>query len=73
MAYVGIRVWKCLQEELVWTTDKWLQVISNNYNVIQNSDTTKKLKNKAVLCLNNIVCIAMWSLVTYSNCLVMYY
>ena len=36
-------------------------------------DTTKKLNNKTILGLNNIVCIAMWSLVLYSNCFVIYY
>ena len=30
------------------------------------------IKNKAVLSLNNIVCVVKWSLVTYSNCLVIY-
>ena len=34
---------------------------------------TKKLKNKAVSSLNNIICIAVLSLVTYSNRLVIYY
>ena len=69
MAYVNVRVSKSLKEELAWVTDKRLRVISN----IMNSHTTKKLKNKVVLSLLNIVCVAMWSLVTYSNCLIIYY
>ena len=75
MAYVNVRVSKSLKEELAWATDKRLQVISNIMlvkTVIQLC-TTKKLKNKVVLSLFNIVCVAMWSLVTYSNCLVIYY
>ena len=43
-------------------TYKWLQVISNI-----NNYTIKKLKNKAFLSLNNIACVAKWSLVTYCN------
>ena len=35
-----------------------------------NSYTTKELNNKAVLSINNIVCIAMWCLVIYSNCFI---
>ena len=30
-------------------------------------------KNKAVISLNNIVCVAMWYLVMYSNCFITYY
>ena len=60
---VGVQVLRCLKEELAWAADKWLQVISS----------TKKVKNKVDLSLNTIVCVAMWSLVTYSNCLVIYY
>ena len=37
------------------------------------SSTTKELKNKAGLSVNNIVCIAMWSLKMYSNCFIIYY
>ena len=33
----------------------------------------EKPKNKAALSLNSTICIAMWSLVTYSNCLGIYY
>ena len=64
---MGVCISKSLKEKLAWATYKWLQVISNI--MLFKSYTTKKLKNKAVLSLNNIVCIAMWSLVTYSNCL----
>ena len=56
-----------LKEELAWVTYKRLRLISNIMFY-----TTKKLKNKAVLSLNNIVCVAKWSLVTYSYCLVIY-
>ena len=63
---IGVCVSKSLKEELAWATYKQLQVISNI--MLFKSYTTKKLKNK-VLSLNNIVCIAVWSLVTYSNCL----
>ena len=67
MACVGVQVLRRLKEELAWATDKWLQVIINN-----DSHTTKKLKDKIVLSLCNVVYVAMWSLVTYSNCLVIY-
>ena len=70
MACVGVHVSRRLKEELAWVTDKRLQIISNM--LFKNSHITKKLKNKAVLSINNIVCVAMWSLVTYSNCLVIY-
>ena len=53
---------RCLKQELTWATDKRLQVISN-----------MKLKSKAVLCLNNIVSVATWFLVMYSNCFKTYY
>ena len=33
------------------------KAVSVNSNIIQNSSTTKELKNKAVLRLNNIICI----------------
>ena len=35
---MNVRILRHLKEELGWTIDKWLQVISNSY-------TTKKLKN----------------------------
>ena len=68
MACVGVHVSRRLKEKLAWATDKRLQVISN----IMFSLTTKKLKNKVVLSIFNIVCIGMWSLVMYSNCSVVY-
>ena len=69
MVCVGMHVLRHLKEKLAWAKERQLWVISNMYNV---SYTTKKLKNKAILSLNNIVCV-IWSLVTYSNCLVIYY
>ena len=71
MACVGAYVSRRIKEGLAWATDKRLQVISN-IMLFKNNHTTKKLKNKAVLSINSIVCIAMWSLVTYSNYLVIY-
>ena len=65
VACMGVHVLRHLKEWLAWATDKRLWVISN----IKNSYTTKKLKDKAVS-LNSIECIAMLSLVIYSNCLV---
>ena len=49
-----------LTEELAWATDKQLQVISNIMLFKTVTYTTKKLKNKAVLGLNNIVCSATY-------------
>ena len=72
---MGIHVWRHLNEELTWATDKRLWVISNIMLFETVIATSKKLKNKAFLSLNNIIilCAAMWSLVMYSNCLVKYY
>ena len=42
--------------ELAWARDKWCRIFSNIYNVILNSYTTKKLKNKAVLILYVLLC-----------------
>ena len=72
MACVGANVSRRIKKGLAWATDKWLQVISNIMLFKTVIATTKKLKNKAVLSINNIVCVAMWSLVTYSNYLVIY-
>ena len=36
-------------------------------DIILNSYTTEELKNKAVVSLNNIVCITLWSLVMHSD------
>ena len=63
MVDVDIHISSHLKEELAQAVDKWLQVIS----IIKNSFSTR-LKNKAVLFLNNIVYIAMWPLEMYSNC-----
>ena len=67
VVYKGIHISKCFKE-LACATDKWFRVISN-----LNSYTTKEVKNKAILSLNSFTCIAMWSLVTYFNCFVIYY
>ena len=32
------------------------------------SYTSKELKNRTVLSFQNIICVAMWSYVMYSNC-----
>ena len=44
---MGLGVSRHLKEELAWAIDKGLQVISIKYYL--NSYITKKLKNKAVL------------------------
>ena len=72
MACVGVHVLRRLKEGLALATDKRLRVISNIMLFKTVIPLAKKLKNKAVLNINNIVCIAMWSLVMYSNCLVIY-
>ena len=46
VVYMGVHVSGCLKEELAWATDKWLRVISNNYNVIYNNFTANELKMK---------------------------
>ena len=71
MACVGVHVSRRLKVELAWVTDKWLQVISN-IMLFKTVIPLRNLKNKAVLSINNIVCVAMCSLVTYSNCLMIY-
>ena len=70
---MGVHESSYLKEELAWDTDKRLRVISIIMSFKTVSYTTKKLKNKIFLSFNNIVYVAMWSLVTYSNCLVIYY
>ena len=67
---VGVHVPRCLKEGLAWATDKCLWVVTN---LLIKTATPLKLKNKGVLSVNNIVCIAMWSLVMYCNCFVIYY
>ena len=64
----GVHISRHLKEELAWATYKRLRVISN----VMLLKTVTPPKNKAVLSLHNNVCIAKWSLVTYSNCLVIY-
>ena len=54
--YGNVRILRRFKEELAQAIDKKLWVISNIRNA---SYTTKKLKNKAILNLNNIVYIAM--------------
>ena len=57
-----------LKDELAWVMDKRLWVISNIMSVIC---TIKKLKNKAILSLNdNIVCVTKWSLDIISTCFI---
>ena len=73
MIYIGIRISRCVKEELAWVTDKWLHVISIGMLFKTVIYATKELKSKAILCLNNIVCAAMWLLVTDSNCFIIYY
>ena len=66
--YMGISVSRCLKEELAWVTDKHPQIIRNIM-----SFKTKELKNEDIFCFNSVVWIAMWSLVMYSNCVIVYY
>ena len=61
MVDIDVRVLSHLKEELTWAIYKWLWVISN----LKNSESTKELKELKNKALNNIVCIAMWPLVTY--------
>ena len=58
---------EALKEELPWATDKQLQGVCNIMLFKTASYTTEEIKSKAVLSLNNTVCVAMWSLVMYSN------
>ena len=46
--------------------NKWLRVISNT--MLFKSYNSEELKNRPILSFQNIISIAMWSLVTYSNC-----
>ena len=65
MVDVDVCILSHLKEELTWAIDKWLWIIST-IMLFKNSNSTKELKNKAVLNLNNIVYVAIWLLVTYS-------
>ena len=49
VAYMKVRVSRCLKQELAWVIDKRLWVISNKMLLKTVVSTTKKLKNKAVL------------------------
>ena len=72
MVYIGIHISRHLKEELAWAMNKRLSIINNV--MLLKIYTTNKLKNKAVFkSFNNILCVATWSLVTYCNCLVIYY
>ena len=70
---MGVWISRCVKGRLTWATDKWLWV--NSIGMLFKTDiyATKDLKNKAILCLNNIVCAAMWSLVADSNYFIIYY
>ena len=58
-----------LKEELTWATYKLLRVISNVMLFNKVIATSNKRNNKAVWNFQNVVCIAMWFLVTYFKCL----
>ena len=49
VAYVNVRVSRCLKKELAWVIDKWLWLISNKMLFKTVVRTSKKLKNKVVL------------------------
>ena len=53
---MNVHILKSLKEEPAWVIDKWLRVISSK---ILFSYTTKKLKNKAILNLNNNLLYAL--------------
>ena len=55
------------KKEPVWVIDKWLQVIINKMLLKAVILTTKKLKNKAVLNLNQHFMCCYVALVMYSN------
>ena len=50
---------------------KKLWIINNTmlFKTVMPVRSCKELKNRAVLIYKNIVCVAMWLLVMYSNCL----
>ena len=62
VAYVGVNVLRYLKEDLAcqWATDKWLRIISNIMLF--------KTVILQIVSHNNIVCIAMRSLVTQLFC-----
>ena len=53
----------CITKVLCFTT----------YTVKTKATTYTALKNKVILCLNNIACVAMWSLVMCSKDFEIYY
>ena len=57
---------KTFQEELAWATDKRLPAISNI--MLFNKTVVPLRKWRIIHC--KFICIAMWSLVMYSNCFV---
>ena len=61
MVYVGVHLSRQLKEKLALDTDKQLQIISNVMLIKTVRYAINKLKNKAVLHLNIIVCIALWT------------
>ena len=65
--YVGVHISRHLKEELPWVTYERLRIIST-IMLFKTVIPLRNFKNKAVLSLNNIVCIAKLSLVMYSNC-----
>ena len=58
MVYMNVNVSRHLKEDVSWAIDKQLKLIINTM-FFQNSYTTKNLKIKPYLILNNIVCISM--------------
>ena len=66
MIDINVIVLSHSKEELALAADKQLWVIST-IMLFKNSYSTKELKNRAILDLNNIVYVALWLLVTYSN------
>ena len=63
MVYMGVHILRYLKKELTWATDK----TASGYQQFK-SYSTKELNSKAILGLNDIACIAMLPLVTYSDC-----
>ena len=57
-----------MKEELAWVTYRQLPVVSNILLFKTISYASKELKSRVVLSFQNFVCIAIWSLIMYSNC-----
>ena len=66
MVDVDVSISSHLKEELTWAIYKWFWLIST-IMLFKNSKSTKELRIKSFLIQNNIVYVAMWALVTYSN------